>query len=250
MSKKDYSDSDIEKLWLMYRETRSSDIREEIVHIYLDLVNIVAGRLAISLPSYIEKDELISCGFFGLLDAIERYEPARGNKFETYASLRIRGSIIDSLRSKDWLPTSLRQKIKKYEKTVAELENFLGRSAKDEEIAEKLEISLEELTELLSKINVSTVIPLEEYMKTEVANSSQINPFENIEFEESKEALAKAISLLPEKEKMVITLYYYEELTLKEISLILKLSEARVSQLHTKAVIRLKGALINKNNII
>ena len=154
MSKKAYSDSELENLWLIYRETRSPEIREEIVHIYLDLVNIVAGRLAISLPSYIEKDELISCGFFGLLDAIERYEPSRGNKFETYASLRIRGSIIDSLRSKDWLPTSLRQKIKKYEKTVAELENSLGRSAKDEEIAEKLEISLDDLAELLSKINV------------------------------------------------------------------------------------------------
>ena len=231
---------------MIYRETRSPEIREEIVHIYLDLVNIVAGRLAISLPSYIEKDELISCGFFGLLDAIERYEPSRGNKFETYASLRIRGSIIDSLRSKDWLPTSLRQKIKKYEKTVAELENSLGRSAKDEEIAEKLEISLDDLAELLSKINVSTVIPLEEYMKTEVANTAQNNPFENIELEEAKQTLAKAINILPEKEKMVVTLYYYEELTLKEISLILKLSEARVSQLHTKAVIRLKGALANK----
>ena len=246
MSKKAYSDSELKNLWLIYRETRSPEIREEIVHIYLDLVNIVAGRLAISLPSYIEKDELISCGFFGLLDAIERYEPSRGNKFETYASLRIRGSIIDSLRSKDWLPTSLRQKIKKYEKTVAELENSLGRSAKDEEIAEKLEISLDDLAELLSKINVSTVIPLEEYMKTEVANTAQNNPFENIELEEAKQTLAKAINILPDKEKMVVTLYYYEELTLKEISLILKLSEARVSQLHTKAVIRLKGALANK----
>ena len=246
MSKKAYSDSELENLWLIYRETRSPEIREEIVHIYLDLVNIVAGRLAISMPSYIEKDELISCGFFGLLDAIERYEPSRGNKFETYASLRIRGSIIDSLRSKDWLPTSLRQKIKKYEKTVAELENSLGRSAKDEEIAEKLEISLDDLAELLSKINVSTVIPLEEYMKTEVANTAQNNPFENIELEEAKQTLAKAINILPDKEKMVVTLYYYEELTLKEISLILKLSEARVSQLHTKAVIRLKGALANK----
>ena len=117
------------------------------------------------------------------------------------------------------------------------------------QVAEKLGISLDDLTELLSKINVSTVIPLEEYMKTEVANSSQVNPFENIEFEESKQALAKAINLLPEKEKMVVTLYYYEELTLKEISLILKLSEARVSQLHTKAVVRLKGALANKNTI-
>ena len=246
MSKKAYSDSELENLWSIYRETRSPEIREEIVHIYLDLVNIVAGRLAISLPSYIEKDELISCGFFGLLDAIERYEPSRGNKFETYASLRIRGSIIDSLRSKDWLPTSLRQKIKKYEKTVAELENSLGRSAKDEEIAEKLEISLDDLAELLSKINVSTVIPLEEYMKTEVANTAQNNPFENIELEEAKQTLAKAINILPDKEEMVVTLYYYEELTLKEISLILKLSEARVSQLHTKAVIRLKGALANK----
>jgi len=234
---------DIDLLWNTYQKNRTPEIREQLVEYYLSLVNIIAGRIAISLPAHVDRDDLISSGFFGLLDAIERYDPVRGNKFETYAGVRIRGSILDYLRSKDWIPVSLRQKIRKYEHTVSHLEAKLGRAATDKEIAAELEMTMDELNTLLGRLNIATVIPLEEYAKVESAASGIPGPSDNIEFKEMQESLAKAIDKLPEKEKIVVSLYYYEELTLKEISLILNLSEARISQLHTKAVFRLRGYL-------
>ncbi|WIW71606.1 FliA/WhiG family RNA polymerase sigma factor [Anaerosinus gibii] len=242
---------DIQELWIAYQEKKSPIIREHIVNHYLSLVNLIAGRIAISLPAYVDRDDLISCGFFGLLDAIERYDPVRGNKFETYAGVRIRGAILDSLRAKDWLPVSLRQKIRKYEKTVEELEGKLGRAATDKEIVDALKISIQDLNSLLNQLNIATIIPLETYVKNETAQDSIDGPAKQFEIKEVQENLAKAIDKLPEKEKLVISLYYYEELTLKEISLILKLSEARISQLHTKAVFRLRGYLArNKMSFI
>lgn len=234
---------DIDLLWNTYQKNRTPEIRERLVEYYLSLVNIIAGRIAISLPAHVDRDDLISSGFFGLLDAIERYDPVRGNKFETYAGVRIRGSILDYLRSKDWIPVSLRQKIRKYEQTVSHLEAKLGRAATDKEVAAELEMTMDELNTLLGRLNIATVIPLEEYAKVESAASGIPGPSDNIEFKEMQESLAKAIDKLPEKEKIVVSLYYYEELTLKEISLILNLSEARISQLHTKAVFRLRGYL-------
>jgi RNA polymerase sigma factor FliA len=234
---------DFDLLWSNYQKVRSPEIREQLVENYLSLVNIIAGRIAISLPSHVDRDDLISSGFFGLLDAIERYDPVRGNKFETYAGVRIRGSILDYLRSKDWIPVSLRQKIRKYEQTVSALEAKFGRAATDKEIAAELGVSIDDLNVLLGRLNIATVIPLEEYAKVESTANQIPGPSENIEFKELQESLAAAIDKLPEKEKIVISLYYYEELTLKEISLILKLSEARISQLHTKAVFRLRGYL-------
>ncbi|MDF2565063.1 MAG: polymerase, sigma 28 subunit, FliA/WhiG [Massilibacillus sp.] len=233
----------IDDLWNAYQEDRNPEIREKLVHVYLSLVNIIAGRIAISLPAYVDRDDLISCGFFGLLDAIERYEPTRGNKFETYAGVRIRGAILDSLRAKDWLPVSLRQKIRKYEHVVSELEANFGRAATDQEIADKLGVSVNDLSVLLNQLNVATVIPLEEYVKSEPVRGTTVSPSDNIEHKELQDSLAKAIDKLPEKERLVVSLYYYDELTLKEISLILKLSEARISQLHTKAVFRMRGYL-------
>lgn len=241
-TEKDLS-ADIELLWNAYQKDRTPEIREVLVENYLSLVHIIAGRIAISLPSHVDRDDLISSGFFGLLDAIERYDPSRGNKFETYAGVRIRGSILDYLRAKDWAPVSLRQKIRKYEQAVSRLEGKLGRAATDQEIAGELEISSEELSSLLGRLNIATVVPLEEYAKVEPLVSGIAGPAENVEVREVQESLAEAIEKLPEKEKIVISLYYYEELTLKEISLILKLSEARISQLHTKAVFRLRGYL-------
>jgi RNA polymerase sigma factor for flagellar operon FliA len=174
---------------------------------------------------------------------IERYDVSRGIKFETYAVARIRGSILDAIRAQDWVPTTIRQKAKHYEQTVANLENQLGRAASDEEIASTLNISLEGLSVLLNQLNATTIIPLEEFTKNETLAVQMINPTQYIEAAEVKATLANAIDKLPEKERIVISLYYYEGLTLREISVILKLTEARISQLHTKAIFRLRGAL-------
>lgn len=237
------ANKDLMPLWLKYKETKSVDVRNEIAEHYLQLVKIVCGRLAVSLPPHLDRDDLLSSGFFGLLDAIDRFDVTRNIKFETYAGVRIRGAILDYLRSKDWIPVTMRQRIRKYEQTVCRLENELGRPATDKEVADALEISVEELQTLIGQCNSATVIPLEEYLKTDVAEAIDTNPANSTEFFELKETLAKAIERLPEKERTVISLYYYEELTLKEIALILKLSEARISQLHTKAIFRMRSYL-------
>lgn len=241
--KDDIQTSDLHKLWTEYQHNRKAEIREKLIEVYLPLVKLVAGRLAIGLPQHVDKDDLGSNGFFGLLEALERFDPARGIKFETYAVTRIRGSILDAIRAQDWVPATVRQKSKLYEKAIARLEHQLGRSATDGEIAGELSISIEELHNLIQQLNVSTIIPLEEFTRTETISSQIVNPSQQLETEEVKQTLAASIEQLPEKEKIVISLYYYEGLTLKEISLILKLSEARISQLHTKAVFRLRGAL-------
>ena len=243
MKSTDEASVDIASLWNKYHEKKTSEIRDQLVEVYLPLVNIIAGRVSISLPAHIDKDDLISSGFFGLLDAIERYDFSRGNKFETYAGVRIRGAMLDYLRSKDWISVSLRQKIRKYEQSVSELEGELGRSATDEEIADKLGISIANLHNLLQQLNVATIIPLEEYVRSESPQADASDPAERAELHELQDSLAAAIDKLPEKEKIVVSLYYYEELTLKEISVILKLSEARICQLHTKAIFRLRGYL-------
>lgn len=243
MKNEDKPSVDIASLWGIYQKDRSTEVRDQLVEQYLPLVNIIAGRLAIGLPSHVDRDDLISSGFFGLLDAIERYDYARGNKFETYAGVRIRGSMLDYLRSKDWLPVSMRQKIRKYEQTVTELEGQLGRPATDAELADELGLAAKDLQALVTQLNVATIIPLEEYVHAETPQIGEMDPQEMVERNELKNILAGAIDKLPDKEKTVVSLYYYEELTLKEISLVLHLSEARISQLHTKAVFRLRGYL-------
>ena len=243
MKNEDKPSVDIASLWGVYQKGRSTEVRDQLVEQYLPLVNIIAGRLAIGLPSHVDRDDLISSGFFGLLDAIERYDYARGNKFETYAGVRIRGAMLDYLRSKDWLPVSMRQKIRKYEQTVTELEGKLGRPATDSELADELGLAAKDLQALVTQLNVATIIPLEEYVRSEAPQTGEVDPQEMVERNELKTVLAGAIEKLPDKEKTVVSLYYYEELTLKEISLILHLSEARISQLHTKAVFRLRGYL-------
>lgn len=234
---------DVASLWQSYQEQKTIEVRNQLAEYYLPLVKMVAGRLAISLPAHVDRDDLLSSGFFGLLDAIDRYDMQRKNKFETYAGVRVRGAMLDYLRSKDWIPVTMRQKIRKYEQAVYELENELGRPATDEEVARKLEISLEDLQGIIGQLNVATVIPLDDYLRADTVEMREHNPSEKLEQQELQDTLANAIGRLPEKEKTVVSLYYYEELTLKEISLILHLSEARISQLHTKAVFRLRGYL-------
>ena len=235
--------TDVTSLWHRYLAHKNIDLRNQLAEHYLPLVKLVAGRLAISLPAHVDRDDLLSSGFFGLLDAIDRYDMERKNKFETYAGVRIRGAMLDYLRSKDWIPVAVRQKIRRYEQAVYELETRLGHTATDEELAEELGLTIGELQKLESQVSVATIIPLDDYLRTDTPVSQEDGPSEQVEKSELRSILAAAIERLPEKEKKVVALYYYEELTLKEISMILHLSEARISQLHTKAVFRLRGYL-------
>ena len=234
---------DVDKLWIAYQTEKLPDIREQLVNHYLPLVKMVAGRLAMGLPQFVERDDLISNGYFGLLEAIERFDPKRGFKFETYAVVRIRGAILDSIRAQDWIPVSVRQKARHYTKVVAQLEQQLGRSATDDEMAEAMSMDAREFGQFISQLQSTTIMPLEDFTRNEVLPDGAESPVEQAEIAEVRETLIKSIEKLPEKEKIVMALYYYEGLTLKEISLILKLSEARISQLHTKAVFRLRGSL-------
>ncbi|MDD6924543.1 MAG: FliA/WhiG family RNA polymerase sigma factor [Veillonellaceae bacterium] len=236
-------EEEINKLWVSYKSKKDIEIRDKLIEHYLPIVNIIAGRVSAGLPSHVDRDDLVSSGFFGLLNAVDRFEPSRGNKFETYAGVRIKGAMLDYLRSKDWISVSLRQKIRKYEQVVGRLESELGRSATDEEIAEQMGMTMEELERLTRQLNMATIVPLEDYVVGEQPQAPDSDPQEIAERKEMKHLLAKAIDRLPEKERIVVSLYYYEELTLKEISRILGLTEARISQLNTKAVMRLRGSL-------
>lgn len=241
---------DVEKneIWKQYYETRDPLIRERLIKEYLYLVKYIAGRMNIYFGSSIEYDDIISFGVFGLIDAIDKFDIGKGVKFETYAALRIRGSIIDSIRELDWVPRSLRQKSKELERLYTELEVKNGRTPTDKEVADNMGIPLDEYNKLLNNINFSSLVSLEEYLEQNfqpdsglIEERSDERPDSHLELIELKSVLGEAIDSLPEKEKLVISLYYYEELTLKEIGAILNVSESRVSQLHTKAVLRLRG---------
>lgn len=237
------NNDELYELWLTYKQHKTPAVRDQIITHYLSLVKLAAGRVAIGLPQHVDRDDLISSGFFGLLEAVDRFDPDRGVKFETYATTRIRGAILDALRAQDWVPNTLRQKARQYETTVALLENELGRAATDCEIALAMHLSVEQLHNLVQQLNVAAIIPLEDYLQVETASNQPVSPSSHIEKEEVRATLIAAIDRLPEKERLVVSLYYVESLTLKEISKVLNLSEARISQLHTKAIFRLRGAL-------
>jgi RNA polymerase sigma factor for flagellar operon FliA len=242
-------------IWENYLAAKSPETREAIILKYAPLVKYVAGRVAIGLPSNVEFDDLVSFGVFGLMDAIEKFDPSRGIKFETYAIARIRGAVLDGLRSNDWVPRSVRQKAREMERTCADLENRLGRSATDQEISEAMDISVHDFYQLLSEVSCTTLSSLDELWSVNssdddsvrvldlVRNNESEDPLHHVEVEEIKTTLANAIDSLPERERMVIALYYYEGLTLKEVGEIMEISESRVSQIHTKAIFRLRGRL-------
>jgi len=245
---------DTKDLWQQYRRTGDAGLRDRLIFTYAPLVKYVAGRLASGLPAHVDDDDLVSYGLLGLIGAIERYDPDRDVKFETYAITRIKGSIIDELRALDWVPRSVRSRARDIERTIAELESRLGRAPSDEEIAGRLGLSQDELDESLSDISRTSIAALDE-LWTVSAGGDQISLIDTIEdaqgldpisalaSTEMREAIGEAISGLPEREKLVITLYYYEELTLREIGEVLGVTESRVSQLHTKAILRLKARL-------
>ena len=238
------------KLWSEYAATKSSEVREQLILEYAPLVKLVAGRLSMYLGYNVEYDDLVSYGIFGLIDAIDKFDSMKEVKFETYASLRIRGSILDQIRKMDWIPRTIRQKQKKIEAAMKEIETITGRTATDEEIAQKLEISTEDFADWQSQMKITGVVSLNEFMESgsEIpAEQHKQNRFEEpeevIEKSELKEVLGQALELLTEKEKKVILLYYYEDLTLKEISNVLEVSESRVSQLHTRALQKMKAKM-------
>lgn len=234
-------------LWKDYARLGSADLREKLILEYAPLVKIVAGRLSMYLGYNVEYEDLVSYGIFGLIDAIDKYDYTKQNKFETYASLRIRGEILDQIRKMDWIPRTVRQKQKQIDAAMKDFEVQHGRQATDEELAIALGISDQEYLEWQSQLKVTNVVSLNEFMEAgsdvpNGANSSShfMQPDEAYEVGELKDVLVEALELLTEKEKLVIQLYYYEEMNLKEIAAVLEVSESRVSQLHTKALGRMK----------
>jgi RNA polymerase sigma factor for flagellar operon FliA len=247
--------TELRELWSRYKKSGDEKAREQLVLAYSPLVKFVAGRMSSGLPAHIEESDLISYGLLGLIGAIERFDPAREIKFETFAVSRIKGSIIDELRSLDWVPRSVRAKAREIEAAQAKLERELGRTPSDEEVAGALEMSMEDFQESLMQISNSSVVALDELWAVSDSSGDQVSlldtmkdpsavdPARELGVSELKDRLATAISKLPEREKLVIALYYYENLTLREIGEVLGVTESRVSQLHTKAVLRLKARL-------
>lgn len=235
-------------LWEKFIKTKDPKIKEQLIIKYMPLVKLVAGRMAIYFGGNVEYDDLVSYGSIGLLDAIEKFDSQKGVKFETYAYTRIKGAIIDCVRNQDFLPRSIRQKAKEIEKAYVEIERE-GKTPTDHEVAKRVGISIEELQKLQERISSGMIISLDSFLEQNY--ESKIGGLEDfvsqpehfIENEELKEVLRQQIDNLMENERMVIVLYYYEELSIKEIAKVLGVSESRVSQLHTRALLKLRSAL-------
>jgi RNA polymerase sigma factor FliA len=246
---------ELKDLWSRYKDEQDEKARERLVLAYAPLVKYVAGRMSTGLPSHVEEADLISYGLLGLISAVERFEPDREIKFETFAITRIKGSIIDELRSLDWVPRSVRAKAREIERVNAKLENELQRAPGDREMAGALGMSVDEFQESLVRISNSSVIALDELWTVSDASGDQVSlldtiqdpqavdPAAQMDTTDMRDRLAGAVARLPEREKLVVALYYYEGLTLREIGEVLGVTESRVSQLHTKAVLRLKSRL-------
>jgi RNA polymerase sigma factor FliA len=246
---------ELREMWRRYKADGDQRARERLVVAYSPLVKYVAGRMASGLPPHVEEADLISYGLVGLISAIERFDPGREIKFETYAITRIKGAIIDELRSLDWVPRSVRARAREIEKANAKLEHQLHRAPTDEEMASELHMTIDEFQEALLSISHSSVAALDELWTVSDASGDQVslmdtiedpnapNPAHVIDVGDLKDRIADAISRLPEREKLVIALYYYENLTLREIGEVLGVTESRISQLHTKAVLRLRSRM-------
>jgi RNA polymerase sigma factor for flagellar operon FliA len=247
-------DDELGRLWDEFKGSDSEAARERLILHYAPLVKYVASRVATGLPASVEQADLVSYGMFGLIDALQKFEPGRGNKFETYAIPRIKGAIIDELRAMDWVPRSVRFKAREIEKAHADLESMLKRAPTEAELAERLGISRAELHEVVSQISFVSVLALDELVSVGSDRGEQVSlidtladkgldPTHGVESQETRGLLAAAINSLSEREKIVVTLYYFEGLTLAEIGDILGVTESRVCQIHTKAVAGLRGQL-------
>jgi len=240
--------------WHEFKSSGSPEAREKLILHYAPLVKYVASRVATGLPASVEQADLVSYGMFGLMDALTKFEPGRGNKFETYAIPRIKGAIIDELRAMDWVPRSVRFKAREIEKAHTDLEAMLKRQPSEKEMAERLGISLRELHDVVSQISFVSVLALDELVSVGTDRGEQVSlidtladkgvdPTTGLESQETRGLLAAAVNSLSEREKIVVTLYYFEGLTLAEIGEILGVTESRVCQIHTKAVGSLRGQL-------
>ncbi len=246
---------ELRELWRRYKSVADDRARERLVVAYSPLVKYVAGRMASGLPAHVEESDLISYGLVGLISAIQRFEPERDVKFETYAITRIKGAIIDELRSLDWVPRSVRARAREIERVNSRLEHRLQRAPTDEEMAVELDMSVEDFQDALLQISNSSVAALDELWTVSDASGDQVSlldtlqdpdapdPAQVMDMTDLKDRVADAIGRLPEREKLVVALYYYENLTLREIGEVLGVTESRVSQLHTKAVLRLRSRL-------
>jgi RNA polymerase sigma factor for flagellar operon FliA len=247
--------SELSETWHQYKEQKDTRARDRLILAYSPLVKYVAGRMSCGLPGHIDEGDLVSYGLLGLIGALERFDLSRNIKFETYAVSRIKGAIIDELRALDWVPRSVRSWARKVEAAVTQLENELSRVPSDEETAERLGIGVDEYQDVLNQISCASVVALDEFWDSSGQGQDKVNLIDTIEDTDApdpsrayrvrviRETLAAAIDRLPERERIVIGLYYYEGLTLKEIGEVLGVTESRVSQLHTKAVLRLRGRI-------
>ncbi len=239
-----------------YRSTVDPKVKDEIILEYAPFVRYIAQKIASRLPPNVELDDMISCGVIGLMDAIEKFDPTRDNKFKTYAEFRIRGAILDELRSQDWVPRSVREKAKLVEKTYAKLEKDLGRSATDDEVCAELQCTMDEFHELLNKSKSVSLLNIEDaaamskgdkrLMVSLMETSRSANPAQAVGYKRAQEIIKDGIKSLPEKQRLVLSLYYFEDLNLKEIGQVLDVTESRVSQLHTQAILKLKAKLRNQ----
>jgi RNA polymerase sigma factor for flagellar operon FliA len=246
-------DAALAELWERYVADRDPQLRDRLILHYAPLVKYVAGRVGSGLPPHVEQADLVSYGTFGLIDAITRYEPSREVKFESYAMARIRGAIIDELRNTDWIPRSVRMKARQFERAVAELESRLQRSPTDEEVAEEMGQDVEEVRKFLGQLSLVNVVALDELLVDDdggsprlvdtLQDSTALDPQAVAEHGEARQLLARAVEQLPDREKVVVSLYYFEGLTLAVIGRVLGVTESRICQLHTKAVLHLRTKL-------
>ncbi|WP_104524980.1 RNA polymerase sigma factor WhiG [Blastococcus atacamensis] len=247
------TDAMLAELWARYVEGRDSALRDRLILHYAPLVKYVAGRVGSGLPAHVEQADLISYGTFGLIDAITRYEPTREVKFESYAMSRIRGAIIDELRNTDWIPRSVRVKARLFERTVAELEAKYRRTPTDEEVADAMEMDVDDIRKFLGQLSLVNVVALDELLTDDdggaprlgdtLQDTTALDPQAMAEHGEARQLLARAVEQLPEREKVVVSLYYFEGLTLADIGRVLGVTESRICQLHTKAVLHLRTKL-------
>lgn len=252
---------EIDALWRSYKGSGARNVRDQLIIHYSPLVKYVAGRIAAGLPNSVDQADLVSSGMFGLMDAIEKFDPDRGYRFETYAITRVRGAIMDELRSMDWVPRSVRTKARRIEEAIASLEAQHHRSPTDAELAERMEITVDQLQTMLGQISMTGVAALDELLSVGNATSDSVtlgdtvnddseNPSDVFESTETRERLREAVLKLPDRERMVLGLYYYEGLTLAQIGEVLGVTESRVCQIHTKSMLVLRSRLSDRDRLM